>query len=776
MSEQTIGQTGGQTIGQPPLPESPARRAAPGLGGLTRRLSLWAAQARLGRKLAVLLIIAAVLAGVVTFMVLSGTIGSTATPESALALLVVDLVLALGLGATVVWGLVRLWALRRAGAAGARLHIRLAALFALMAIVPTIIVAVLAAAFFNFQVQAWFNDRVRTAVNESVAVAEAYLQEHRQVIAADALAMANDVNRQWSRLLSDPDYADQLIQTQAAVRALSEAIVFQENGGVLARTGFSFSLEFERPPFWALERAAGGNVVLLTSESEDRVRALVGLGGAPRAYLYVGRFIDPQVLQHVDRSQQAASEYSRLEGRRSGLQLTLVTIFIVMSLMLMLAAVGIGLSFANGMARPISTLVVAAERVRAGDLDLRLDEQDSKDEFASLTRAFNRMIHQLAEQRGELVAANDQLDERRRFTETVLARVSAGVIGVDAEGIINLPNRSATALLGTDVRGLIGRPLQEAVPEMADLFTRARARPEALAEDQIKIERSGRAGTLLTRIAAERGADGAVHGFVVTFDDVTELLTAQRKAAWADVARRIAHEIKNPLTPIQLSAERLRRKYLGEIRSDPATFEQCTETIVRQVGDIGRMVDEFSSFARMPVPVMKAEDLTAVCRDAVFLQRQAHPDIHFTIEAPPNAIACRVDLQLIVQALTNLVQNAVDAITGRAAGNATLPAGEVAIRVGETAAGAVIEVEDNGKGLPSHDRERLTEPYVTTRQNGTGLGLAIVKKIMEDHGGALRLDDVAVGGTLVSLTLPRSTTDDAGAATEKPKVEVPHGE
>ena len=737
---------------------------------MLRRLQLWAVQTGLGRKLAIALALAAVVAGIVTFMVLSGTIGTTATPETALILLVVDLALALGLGATVTVGLVRLWAQRRAGAAGARLHIRLALLFGLLAVVPTIIVAVLAAAFFNFQVQAWFNDRVRTAVNESVAVAEAYLQEHRQVIAADALAMAADVNRQWLRLVAEPQYADQLVQAQAALRALSEAIVFEDGGRVLARSGFSFSLEFERPPFWALERAADGNVVLLTSPNEDRVRALVGLDNR-RSYLYVGRFIDQQVLQHLENSQQAANEYSRLEGRRSGLQFTLVTIFIIMSMMLMLAAVGMGLSVANRLARPISSLVVATERVRAGDLSVRLDETEVKDELGSLTRAFNRMTRQLAEQRGELVAANQQLDERRRFTETVLARVSAGVIGVDAAGNINLPNRSAISLLGTDVRSLFGRPLGEVVPEMADLLDRARRRPDAQVEDQIKLERDGATRTLLARVAAERDGAGTVLGFVVTFDDVTELLTAQRKAAWSDVARRIAHEIKNPLTPIQLSAERLKRRYLAEISSDPATFEQCTDTIVRQVGDIGRMVDEFSSFARMPAPVMRDEDLGAVCRDAVFLQRQAHPDISFAIDTSSDPVVRSVDRGLLVQALTNLLQNAVDAIKARVAGAEPLPAGTVSVRLNKAPTGAAITVEDNGKGLPSSGRERLTEPYVTTRQRGTGLGLAIVKKIMEDHGGGLSLENVEPNGTRVSLLLPTVT---GNPADPEPKVGPTH--
>ncbi len=738
---------------------SQSLRATTDVGGRWQRYSgiAWRRlrRAGLGRKAAIALMFAAVAAGILTFLALTGNLGFTLTQDLILALLVLDLTLLLSLGGVVTFGLVRLWGMRRAGAAGSRLHVRLVTVFAVVAVAPAIIVATMSSVFFNFEVRTWFNDRVRTAVNGSVAVAEAYLQEHKQVIAADALAMANDLNRQWPALISRPAVANRIVETQAALRALSEGIVFDSSGRVIGRTGLSFALELARPPVWAMEEASKGEVVILTSDSDDRVRALVSLQTVPTAFLYVGRFVDPNVLGHMERTQAAAVEYQRLELRRAGLQLTLTSIFVLVSLLLLLAAVGVGLNFANRLARPISRLVRAAERVRAGDLSVRVAEHDREDEFATLTRAFNRMTHQLSEQRRELVEANRQLDKRRRFTETVLSGVSAGVIGVDGAGRVTLPNRSATALLGLDFELLRGRLLDEVVPEMAELLSRVRLWPNKLVEDQITITPNGRTRTLLVRIASERGGDGSIVGYIITFDDVTELMSAQRKAAWADVARRIAHEIKNPLTPIQLSAERLKKKYLQEIVSDRSAFEQCTDTIVRQVGDIGRMVDEFSSFARMPTPVMREEDLRSICREAVFLQRNAHQEINFDIDVPAAAVSCRCDRRLISQALTNLLQNAVDATDGReAAPDATLPPGQISLRLLEDDGGVRVVIADNGKGLPDLARDQLTEPYVTTRKRGTGLGLAIVKKIMEDHHGELILEGNEPAGARATLVFP----------------------
>jgi two-component system, NtrC family, nitrogen regulation sensor histidine kinase NtrY len=394
----------------------------------------------------------------------------------------------------------------------------------------------------------------------------------------------------------------------------------------------------------------------------------------------------------------------------------------MVAMLFLVAAVAIGIHFATQFAGPISRLISAAEQVRGGDLAARVPEGEKDDELASLSRAFNRMTYQIESQQRELREANRQLDERRRFTETVLTGVSAGVIGLDSLGRVNLPNRSASALLGADLEQALGQDLAEVVPEMAGLLAEAERRPDRLAQSHVQLIRGNSTRTLLVRIVAEHNGRN-ISGFVVTFDDITELLSAQRKAAWADIARRIAHEIKNPLTPIQLAAERLRRRYLKEIKQDAETFTVCTDTIIRHVGDIGRMIDEFSSFARMPAPVLKPEDLVEIVRRAVFLQRTAHADITFEPVFPSSPVVVNCDARLVGQALVNILKNAIEAIEAieaRAAEHGASPAGRIRVSVTEEDGQAVVIVEDNGKGLPQHGREQLTEPYVTTRTKGTG--------------------------------------------------------
>ncbi|WP_207459618.1 PAS domain-containing sensor histidine kinase [Azospirillum sp. SYSU D00513] len=736
---------------------------------LWQRLTRWSARARLAKRLAVALSLAAIAAGFATYTALteSATHG-VADRRTVTLLLALDVALLLLLGVLVARRLVTIWIGRRRGLAGSRLHVRLVLVFSLLAVAPAIIMAVFSAVFFYVGVQSWFSERVRTAVNESLAVASAYLHEHQQNIRADALAMANDLNQEAARFGGDPQRFGQIVTTQAMLRTLSEAIVFNgTTGAVLARSGFTFTLEFDPIPDDALRVAREGEVALIVSEEGDRVRALVRLDRFADTFLYVGRMVEPRVLSHMAAAEGAVKEYAALESRHGTLQITFTLIFVVVALLLLLAAVWFGLNFATKLARPISALIGAAERVRAGDLNVRVNEPPGEDELGLLSRAFNRMTTEIGNQRHELLTANRLMDERRRFIETVLGGVSAGVIGLDADGVINLPNLSAARLLGVDdPEQLIGRSLAELSPDMGGLLENAPRRPGRVVQDQIQIRRPGTTPlTLLVRIAAE-GRGGDVRGYVVTFDDITELVSAQRKAAWADVARRIAHEIKNPLTPIQLSAERLRRKYLKEITSDTEVFTMCTDTIVRQVDDIRRMVDEFSAFARMPQPVMKPCNINDLARQAVFLQTSAHTGkIRFHTELPQGPLPVVCDSRQISQALTNLLQNAADAIEGRTppADGGELPPGEITLRVVAEEERVVLSVEDNGKGLPHEERDRLTEPYVTTRAKGTGLGLAIVKKIMEDHGGTLTLEDREGGGARVGLVIPQDAPAEGDA-------------
>jgi two-component system, NtrC family, nitrogen regulation sensor histidine kinase NtrY len=697
-------------------------------------VAAWSGKVGLGRKLSIALTIAALGSAFATYATITGSSPLGADTGTVLILLQIDLVLFLLLGLVVARSLVGLWIERRRGQVGARLHTRLVVLFSLIAVAPAIIVSVFSAVFFNFGMENWFNARVKTAIVESRAVAEAYLKEHQQVIRGDVLSMARDLERALPLLTLNPRQLSRILAGQGLVRNLSEIYIFDGSGRVLAQWALGFVIDRDPVSPEVIDRARGGEVVLLTSEADDRLRAVVKLDRAIDAFLYIGRFVEPNVLEHIEKTQRAAAEYKAIEGRRSSIEITFAMIFILVGLLLLFVAIWVGLVFANRLSRPISDLASAAERVRAGDLSARVDEGPDSDELGLLSRAFNRMTNQLEGQRHELVQANRQLDERRHFIETVLAGVSAGVICVDAESRINLANRSACSLLVTDLDQRIGADIGEVVPELSEMIADAHARPNRLVEGQVSIQRGGRPRTLFVRLAADV-VDRKIMGFVITFDDITELVAAQRKAAWSDVARRIAHEIKNPLTPIQLAAERLRRKYLHEVTSDPETFSNCTDTIIRQVGDIGRMVDEFSSFARMPRPEMESTNLASICREALVLPKSAHPEISFVSAIPDTPVPISGDPRQLSQVLTNLIQNAVDAIEGRvAARDEKLPRGAIQVELSVVNDDAVIEVVDNGKGLPAAERDRLTEPYVTTRTKGTGLGLAI----RQDNSGRPR--------------------------------------
>jgi two-component system nitrogen regulation sensor histidine kinase NtrY len=745
----------GKTIDASSAPASPA---------FWPRLVAWSERVAIGRKLAIALTLAALVSAFATYGAITGASPLGGGTRTILILLQIDLVIFLLLGLVVARNLVELWMERRSGRVGSRLHTRLVVLFSLVALAPAIVVSAFSAIFFNFSMDSWFNDRVRTAIVESRAVAEAYLKEHQQVIRADVLSMARDVDRAAPLVTGSRLQLTRILAAQGLLRSLSEAYVVDGTGRTIASWSLSFVLDQDPVPLEALERARAGDVVLLTSESEDRVRAVIKLDRIVDAFLYIGRYVEPNVIEHIEKTRQAAAEYQDIQGKRSSIEVTFAMIFILVGLLLLFVAIWIGLVFANRLSRPITDLAEAAERIRAGDLTARVDEGPETDELGLLSRAFNRMTNQLEGQRSELVQANRQLDERRHFIETVLAGVSAGIIGLDPDGRINLANRSASALLGSDLDAEIGADVRDLIPEMDDLLKRARSNRARPVQEQISLRRRRQQRTLLLRLAAD-AVDGKVVGYVATFDDITELVAAQRKAAWSDVARRIAHEIKNPLTPIQLSAERLRRKYLSEVTSDPDTFSNCTDTIIRQVGDIGRMVDEFSAFARMPTPEMRIENLAMLCREALVLPRNAHADIDFETQLPDGPVQIPCDARQIGQVLTNLLQNAVDAIEGRE-GDRAGEKGRIVLRLIREGSAIILEIEDNGRGLPEAERERLTEPYVTTREKGTGLGLAIVKKIVEDHDALLELEDRDGGGAKVRIVFPleKVPTEDAPLA------------
>ncbi len=741
-------------------PALSAKTAAEGRETSGRRRLPKFEQFKLLDSFAVVLLSAAVVFGLATYAAMSDWAVEGPNAGPSLVLLNIDLLILLGLLGLVTRRLVLLWRAHRAGSVGSRLHIRLVLIFGALAMTPTVLMAVFSTLFFTFGVQAWFGDRVQTAVTESAAVAQAYLEEHQQAIRGDAIAVASDINAQWSRISISEPLLNSFLSQQAAFRGLTEAVIFRPDGQVIAKAGYTFALAFEQIPFQSMAQADVGQVAIVTGEESDRVRALVKLNSIPVAYLYVGRFVDANVLARTQRTEEAVSEYIRLEEQRSELQFSLIALFSVVALLLLLVSIWFGLSLATRLAQPIIDLINAADRVRGGDLTVRVDEESSTDEVGYLNRAFNRMTNRLSEQQTALRETNAQLDERRRFTETVLEGVSAGVIGLDPQGHITLPNRSASLLLEQELGSFIGKALTDIAPDFAPLIEKMRHSTQKEITQEIQTTLGGHRKTFFVRISREQ-VDGTVDGYVVTFDDITALQSAQRKAAWADVARRIAHEIKNPLTPIQLSAERLKRRYLDKVRDDAGLFTQCTDTIIRHVGDIGKMVDEFSAFARMPTAVLRDADLKDLIREAAFLQRTAYPHINFDVNLPDEPCPISCDSRQIGQALTNVLKNAVESIDERAGRQKNSEwHGQIQMSLAIEGTERVVKVIDNGIGLPNEEPDRLTEPYVTTRSKGTGLGLAIVKKILEDHGGSITLEDApksalnGEGGAQIILRFP----------------------
>jgi two-component system nitrogen regulation sensor histidine kinase NtrY len=736
------------------------------------RFSQWSKRVDLKNKLAVALVIGVIISGIGTYFFLTKTAVNHPSPIQVYLLLLINLLLAVPLIALILRLVVRLWVARRSGTAGSKLHGRMVTLFAIVAITPTIITATFTVIFFQFGLQAWFSDRVRTVVENATSVAEAYIQEHQKVIKADILGMAADLNSESLMIGNNSALLEQAISIQARLLSLSEAIIFDGSGHPVARANSTLSLGGDSFPPDALKRAADGRPLILASQDDDRVRALIKLDRYFDLYLYISRYVDPRALALVYQTRTATTEYEQMESRLTEFRTLFNLTFIAIALVILLAAVWTGLRLANRLVRPITDLVEAAEKVRLGDLTVHVPVTPAYDELGTLARAFNRMTSQLKNQRDELVLTNRQLDDRRRFTEAVLSGVTAGVLGLKADGRINLPNRSASILLEIPEPELMGKRLVDIMPEVEPLLDKVERNQATLVQDQVAIQRGERTINFLVRITVEI-QDGRIEGYVVTFDDITEQVAAQRTAAWADVARRIAHEIKNPLTPIQLAAERLKRKYGKEITTEPEVFFKCTDTIIRQVGDLRAIVDEFSSFARMPTPTFASEDIVDVVRHAVFLQEVTCPAITFELRVPDKPFRLFCDGRLITQAMTNILKNATESVKARLEGNhpavdgnAGEEAGHIIAEVVTDAHETQIRIIDNGRGLPEQLKHRLTEPYVTTRAKGTGLGLAIVKKIMEDHGGVLALQNNEAGGATVSLIFNHGIlSEKAGQAT-----------
>jgi two-component system nitrogen regulation sensor histidine kinase NtrY len=730
---------------------------------------------RTARFVGLFVVVLAFATSLTSFLVLTGQTPVEPTPLVVRSAGIINGVVVLLLIGIVAYEASGLWIARRRGRAAARLHVRIVLLFSIIAALPAMLMAVIASITLDKGLDRWFAERTQAIIDTSRTVAQAYVQEHSRMLGLDLLAIAGEFNRVTPDLQQNASAISAYLTNQAHLRGLSAIQLIRRDRNVIVAGETTTNLEVPPPPEEIFKEAEEGRPALIAPGTTNLVGGVIKLTGFDDVYLYLARPIDPKVTRYLRLTEENAVEYERLQANRFGVQVAFAILFIGVALVVLLSAIWIGLGFAQSLVSPIRRLIGAAQQVSAGNLDVHVKVRGSTGDLGALASTFNTMTGQLKSQRDELLAANDKIDERRRFTEAVLSGVSAGVIGLDEGGRVTLVNSSALAALGFAEGDLVGRPLADAIPALYDVLREARQRGRGPAHAQIQLTRKGEQRTFNVQVTQERSR-GKIEGLVVTLDDITDLMAAQRRSAWADVARRIAHEIKNPLTPIQLSAERLKRRFGPRVDAeDRKIFDQCTETIVRQVGDIRRMVDEFSGFARMPKPVMEDRDLNEVVREAVFLQEVGNPSIRFRLDLPDRPVSARIDHRLVTQALTNVVKNATESI--EAANRPDGEAGLIVVRVSEGPGGAVIDVEDNGKGLPAEDRERLLEPYMTTREKGTGLGLAIVRKIMEEHGGTIALLDapaVAHGGhgALVRLTFPTEAAPLRPAAADETTTET----
>lgn len=708
----------------------------------------------------------ALLTAAVSFAVLLGLTPLAPDASTTLALIGINAAFVLILIGLIAREAHRIYTARKGGKAASRLHVRIVAMFSLVAAIPAILVAIVASITLDLGLDRWFEIRTRVIVQSSLSIADAYVQQNAQTLQGTTLSMAIDLDRLRTLYNLDRTGFRQVLTQQARGRGLTYAVLIREDESVIMGAEMPRSGEIPAPPNGVLGQAAQGLTVLFDLPPGNLIGAIVKLREIPDAYLYTLRELDPQVIKAQRIVAANADEYRALEGNRFNTQVAFALLYLIVTLAIVLAAIWTGIAVADRLVRPIRQLIAAADAVSTGNLDVAVPVRRSDGDVASLGDTFNKMTLQLKTQRDQLIHARDMIDERRRFTEAVLSGVSAGVIGVDRQGTVSIVNRSAETMLSIHAADTLGKNLTAVLPQVGRVFEVGKASGRKVYRDQVTFYRSGSERTFNIQITTEETVGGAEErSYVVTVDDITDLVQAQRSTAWADVARRIAHEIKNPLTPIQLSAERIRRRFGKVITEDREIFDQCTDTIIRQVGDIGRMVDEFSAFARMPKPDMQKLDLREPLREASFLIEVSRPDITIENDLGNQPLIGRFDTRLMSQAFGNIIKNAAEAIDA-----ASREADRMGvIRITARQAGGVIEVSvmDNGKGLPRENRQRLLEPYMTTREKGTGLGLAIVKKIIEDHGGRLELHDAPASfhggvGAMVRMLLP-AAPDERGS-------------
>ncbi|MFC4625024.1 ATP-binding protein [Daeguia caeni] len=726
-----------------------------------------------GRRLlalpGIITVISALVTASISFAILIDVTPISPGRTVTLTLVIVNVALILFLIMLICRELYNILSARRMGKAASRLHVRIVGLFSLIASVPAVVVAIVASITLNLGLDRWFDNNTRDIVSSSLRLSNAYIQDTTLNLQSTTYSMLQDLDQQRTLYSLDRGGFIQLMTLQARGRGLLGAFLLREDGTPIVKSNTGFENKLPPPTAEALAEVRQGRPFFIAPGNTNFVGALMKMREIPDAYLYTVRAIDPQILAAMHLMDANTKRYQEMDANRIPTQIAFALLYFGLTLIVLLSAIWTGIAVADRLVRPIRRLISAADKVASGDLDASVPVRSSDGDIGALGRTFNNMVSELKSQRNELISAKDQIDERRRFSEAVLSGVTAGVIGIDMAGHITILNRSAEHMLGVTSEQAVGKTLSSIAPEIGQAFELARSTHRTVHREQVTMTRLGHARTFNVQVT-EEDAETEDHSYVVTVDDITDLVQAQRSSAWADVARRIAHEIKNPLTPIQLSAERIRRRYGKVITEDREVFDQCTDTIIRQVGDIGRMVDEFSAFARMPKPEIKLLDVREPLREASFLVEVSRSDIRFENDFGSERLIGEFDSRLIGQAFGNIIKNASEAIDG-------LPAelrreGHILIRSYRKASDIVVEVIDNGKGLPRDDRQKLLEPYMTTREKGTGLGLAIVRKIVEEHGGRLELHDAPASfyagrGAMIRTIFP--TTDITVPADEEGK-------
>lgn len=693
----------------------------------------------------IILLTLAIASAFVTYSEITKTqLSEIQDPKYLIILIVTDLVIFICLFALLARKIFRVW-LKSKHQSG-KLQNKIIVTFLIVAAIPTIIITVFSTIFFNFGIQTWFDKRVSTAIQESVVVAESYFRAQLKLIESDIKIMAQDLNYLGVDTSYGPNRLEQYLDKQADDKGLVEAVIFSTDPEqVIAESKYNFGLPFGTLPENALGEAISDKIVIIKTDEDNKVRALVKLNFRPNTYLLVSRNVDNKVLDHMVMTKGAANEYERLRGRISSLEIQFLVIFLVVSLLLVFVAVWLGIMFSEGLIKPLEKLVSATKDISEGNFDILIPVKESGDEISTLGNAFNVMTKELNAQRKNLIIANNEIEAKHHFSETVLSGVSAGVIALDSKKNISMINKAALNILSIENNAnVIGKQFNEVSYEISDLIDNLQEMSLNEIKKEIIINRNGSNLILIVRIITEKFLK-KTEGYIITFDDITALVLAQRSAAWSDVARKVAHEIKNPLTPIQLSAERLRRKYSNEV-SDNKNFDRYIEIIVKHVKDIGEMVEEFVQFARMPSPNLTNEDLVKIVRDAVFSRKCLDKNIKYSIDTVIDHAIIFCDARQISQVLLNLLKNAEEAIEQN-----NTPEGEIRVKLNLHEHNVELSVSDNGGGFPFDLFDRLTEPYITTKSIGTGLGLAIVKKVLDDHNAKIVFSNNDQNGATVTI-------------------------